>query len=76
MKQSDLEYLGKMDGRDAWQFGDEYFYWSPGANVVTYDLAGQLKCCDVVRSGERGQRVIKPLTKADVKRCIAAKLNK
>lgn len=76
MKQSDLEYQGRIDGRHSWTYGDESFYWSDGAGVVTRDLAGRVLFCHVTLAPRQGPgpRTIKPLTRADAKRAIVASL--
>lgn len=77
MKQSDLEYLGKLDGRHSWSCGEECLYWTVGANVVTSDLAGTIPFCRVTlpprQSGSL--RTIKALTRTDAKRAIVEALN-
>lgn len=76
MKQSDLEYIGKVGGRHSWTYGDECFYWSDGAGVVTRDLAGIVLFCHVTLAPRHGSspRTIKPLTRADAKRAIVASI--
>ncbi|MCX4116772.1 MULTISPECIES: hypothetical protein [Aeromonas] len=77
MKQSDLEYLGKLDGRHSWAVGEECFYWTDGANVVTSDLAGSIPFCPVtLPSRQHGTpRTIKALTRTDAKRAIVEALD-
>jgi hypothetical protein len=77
MRQSDLEYLGKIDGRHSWSCGDDCFYWTDGANIVTSDLAGTIPFCRVTlpprQSGS--PRTIKALTRTDAKRAIVEALD-
>lgn len=77
MKQSDLEYIGKIEGRHSWVCGDECFYWTDGAGVVTSDLAGKTLFCHVTLAPRQpgAPRTIKPLTRTDAKRAIVAALN-
>lgn len=76
MRQSDLEYLGKLDGRHSWSCGEGCFYWTVGANVVTSDLAGTIPFCRVALSPRRSgsPRTIKALTRTDAKRAIVEAL--
>ncbi|MBE8841698.1 hypothetical protein F3H81_21105 [Aeromonas veronii] len=76
MKQSDLEYLGKLDGRHSWSFGEECFYWTNGDNVVTRDLAGTIRFCAVTLPPRQngGPRTIRALTRTDAKRAIVEAL--
>ena len=76
MRQSDLEYLGKIDGRHSWSCGDDCFYWTDGANIVTSDLAGTIPFCRVtLPTTERQPRTIKALTRTDAKRAIVEALD-
>ncbi len=77
MKQSDLEYQGKLDGRHSWSFGDDSFYWTDGANVVTSDLAGTIPFCRVTLAPRQSSspRTIKALTRTDAKRAIVEALD-
>lgn len=78
MKQSDLEYIGKIEGRHSWTYCDDCFYWTDGAGVVTSDLAGKAPFCHVTLAPRQNgsTRTIKPLTRADAKRSIVAALNR
>lgn len=77
MKQSDLEYIGKVDGRHSWTCCEECYYWTDGANIVTSDLAGKTLFCHVTLAPRKSGalRTIKPLTRADAKRAIVAALS-
>lgn len=77
MKQSDLEYIGKIEGRHSWVCGGESYYWVDGANIVTSDLAGKSIFCHVTLAPRKSgaSRTIKPLTRTDAKRAIVAALN-
>lgn len=78
MKQSDLEYTGKIGGRHSWVSGVDTYYWTDGDHVVTSDLAGKLPFCHVTLAPRQSKssRTIKPLTRTDAKRAIVAALNK
>ncbi|ASI21405.1 hypothetical protein CE456_00750 (plasmid) [Aeromonas salmonicida] len=77
MRQSDLEYIGEIDGRHCWTCGGYEFYWTPGANVVTSDLAGVIRFCRVTLAPRqsRATHTIKTLTRTDAKRAIVGALS-
>jgi hypothetical protein len=74
--QADLEYLGKMRGRHAWAYEGDYYYWTERANIVTTDSMGVVPFCHVTLKLQHGKaNTIQPLSRADAKRAIVAKLN-
>lgn len=77
MRQSDLEYLGKLDGRHSWSCSEECFYWTDGANVVTCDLAGTIPFCRVTLAPRQSgaPRTIRAMTRTDAKRAIVEMLD-
>ncbi|OCQ42661.1 hypothetical protein CEY02_20075 [Bacillus pumilus] len=76
VKLSDLTYMGKVEGRHAWSYDDNWYYWTEKSNVVTSDLQGHLVICRLTLNLSRNtQNTIRPFTKNDAKKAIVSTLS-
>lgn len=75
MKLSDLMYMGKVEGRHAWSYEDNWYYWTEKSNVVTSDLKGDTVICRLTLTLSRDSlNTIRPFTKTDAKKAIVGRL--